>query len=404
MNAASGAGPLAGVRILDFTAMVSGPGATAILSSQGAEVIKIEPLLGDLIRTSAPNERGLSAGFITLNRGKRSLSIDLKSERGLAIVLKLLPTADVVLQNFRTGVMERLGLSEEAIRRVSPNIIKVDMGGFGRKGPLANNRVYDPLVQAMSGMAALQRQNDAEPPQAVRTIVPDTVMGFAAAQAISAALFARERTCKGQTIDMSMLGVMIAFMWPSAMSNHTFLDWNRGAAPQPSMQNVVYATIDGYIAINVLSDREWVGLCRALEVNEWKSIPSFATAMDRQMNAGEVREAISKVILTRGSEQWLERLSREDVPCAPVLTGEDLIEHEQIVANGFIKIIDHPQVGRIRQPARWASFSEQSADQNAAAPLIGQDNQALLNELGYSDQQIDALAEEGVIGRPPAKG
>jgi crotonobetainyl-CoA:carnitine CoA-transferase CaiB-like acyl-CoA transferase len=401
MNERSRSGPLSGIRVLDFTAMVSGPGTTAILCDQGAEIIKIEPLEGDLIRTAARNQRGLSAPFVVLNRGKRSLAVNLKRKEGRDIVQAILPTVDVLVHNFRAGAMDRLGFSEHAVRESFPNLIYVTISGFGRRGPLAGQRVYDPLVQAMCGMAAIQRQTLENPPEIVRTIVPDTVMGYATAQAITAALFARANGKGGQSIDVSMLGVMTSFMWVSSMLNDTFVDWDYEGKRQPGMQNVVYATTDSYIVINVLSDHEWHGLCRALETEQWESKDMFATPAARQMHSLELRDAIAEVIKQNNSAYWLARLTGEDVPCAPVVSPAELFGNEQIRANEIIVEVNHPVVGRTHQPRHWAEFDKTPAAPNFNAPLMGAQSHEVLEGLGYSRGDIEGLVAGGVVGLPP---
>ncbi len=194
------AGPLAGVRVVDLTSMISGPVATMMLADQGADVIKVEPPGGDLVRHLGPNQQGLTATFISANRSKRSLSVDLKTEAGMQVINRLVATADVFVQNFRPGAAERMGLGEEAVRRLREDIVYVSISGFGETGPYAHKRVYDPVIQALSGLAAIQRDGDTGRPHMVRTIIPDKTTALAAAQAITAALFARERMGIGQHV------------------------------------------------------------------------------------------------------------------------------------------------------------------------------------------------------------
>jgi crotonobetainyl-CoA:carnitine CoA-transferase CaiB-like acyl-CoA transferase len=382
-------GPLSGVRVLDFTALISGPGTTVILADQGAEVIKIEPPGGDIVRFASPNKLGLSGPFIAMNRGKRSLAVDLKTEAGRAIVHRLLPTTDVVIQNFRPGAFERMGFSAQAIRATYPEVIVLGISGFGEYGPKSAARVYDPLVQAMCGMASLQRQTLDDPPQVVRTIVPDTVVGFAAAQAITAALLARAKGRGGQTIDLSMLGVMISFMWPSSMANHMFIDWKHGEGTLPPMQNVVFPTTDGrFVAINILSDHEWSGFCRALGAADLMKQERFAEAKRRQLSSVELREAIAALVKNYEADELLQALEREDVPCAPVLASSEIFANEQVRANRIVHEADLPEIGRVRQANHWARFQTTPAKPPGAAPLLGGDTRKILAEIGYTEAQI----------------
>ena len=207
-------GPLTGFRVLDLTTMVSGPVATMMLGDQGADVIKIEPIDGEYMRKAGVKHRGMPNGFLSCNRSKRSLSINLKSEEGVVAVKRLLANTDVLVQNFRPGAIERMGLGEAVAREIRPDIIFVSISGFGEKGPYSHQRVYDPIIQALSGLADIQRDKDSGKPKMVRTIIPDKTTSVTAAQAITAALLHRERTGEGQHIRLSMLDTMVAYLWP----------------------------------------------------------------------------------------------------------------------------------------------------------------------------------------------
>src|SRR6201995_2282462 len=215
-------GPLQGYRVIDLTSMVSGPSATMLLADQGADVIKVEnPQGGDHTRTAANRRGGFSASFLNNNRNKRSVVLDLKSPSGTDALKRLIATADVFVQNFRTGVIDRMGFGEAEVRSLRPDIIYVSISGFGEKGPYAQKPVYDPLIQALSGLASIQGGSDQARPRLVRTIVPDKLTGVVAAQAISAALLARERTGQGQHVRLSMLDAVVAFLWGADMGSQT---------------------------------------------------------------------------------------------------------------------------------------------------------------------------------------
>ena len=218
-------GPLSGIRVVDLTSMISGPVATMMLGDQGADVIKVEPLTGDLVRIMGPNRAGLTSGFISANRSKRSLAVDLKSEQGMAVVKKLVATADVFVQNFRPGAIVRMGLGEDVVRELKNDIVYVSISGFGETGPYAHKRVYDPVIQALCGLADIQKDGETGRPKMIRTIIPDKTTSVTAAQAITAALFARERSGEGQHVKLAMLDTMVAYLWPEGMAarqlNHT---------------------------------------------------------------------------------------------------------------------------------------------------------------------------------------
>jgi len=394
-------GPLNGIRIIDLTAMVSGPLATMMLADQGAEVIKVEnPSGGDFTRSAANRQGNVSASFLNNNRNKKSVALNLKEPAGREALLKLVATADVFVQNFRPGVIDRMGLGEDELRRVAPNLIMVSISGFGDTGPFAQRPVYDPLIQALSGLATVQAGTDERRPQLVRTILPDKLTGVVAAQAITAALFARERTGEGQHVRLSMLDAIVAFLWSSDMGSQTFV---QGALPQQaaaSFQDLIYETTTGYITIAVQNDREWQALIRAVNRPEWAEDPRFLTAELRQKNIDARLDLIQSVIKSDSAEYWLARLEEESVPCAPVLTRTEVLNHPQVQANDLLVEYKHPQAGHIRQTRAPARFSAAPTQPSQGAPALGQDTAALLAGCGYSADDIQTLVDSGAAGLP----
>jgi crotonobetainyl-CoA:carnitine CoA-transferase CaiB-like acyl-CoA transferase len=388
------AGPLSGVRVVDLTSMISGPVATMMLADQGADVIKVEPPGGDLVRHLGPNRAGLTATFISSNRSKRSLAVNLKTAAGMRVVEALIATADVLVQNFRPGAAERMGLGEAAVRKIRPDIVYVSISGFGETGPYAHKRVYDPVIQALSGLAAIQRDGASGRPRMVRTIIPDKTTAVTAAQAITAALFARERSGEGQHVKIAMLDTMIAYLWPEGMTGFTFVGREVAASRAQLAQDLIFATTDGFITAGAVSDAEWQGLCRALEHEEWLADPRFVTAQDRVVNVAERLALTAAVLATRGSAEWLERLDREGVPCAPVLERHEVFEQEQVKVNGTIEEYDHPVAGRVRQPRPAARFDKTPAGMTRPPPVLGEHSREIVGELGFD---ADALARAGVI-------
>lgn len=393
--------PLDGIRVIDLTAMVSGPLATQLLADQGAQVIKIEkPGSGDYTRLAPNQQGGLSASFLNNNRNKRSVAVDLKQAEGLAVVKRLIATADVLVQNFRPGVIDRMGLGEADVRLIRPDIVYVSISGFGEKGPYAAKPVYDPLVQALSGLATVQGGADTARPRLVRTILPDKLTGYAAAQGITAALFARERTGQGEHLRLSMLQTVIDFLWHSDMAGQTFVGDEMDQQRAASFIDLIYQTTDGYISVAVQTDREWQALTRALERPDWLDDPRFATPALRQDHINERLELTQSVLRERSSREWLARLEAEDVPCAPVLTRSEVIRHEQIGANDMLVEHDHPLAGRIRQTRPAAVFSRHDDWPLAGAPALGADTRAVLEEAGYPASDIQLLLDAGVLAEP----
>ena len=395
-------GPLHGVRVLDLTAMISGPMATMILADQGADVIKIEPPAGDLMRHYGVMRRGMSSSFLSNNHGKRSLTVDIKSPAGLEIVLKLAATADVLVQNFRPGAIERMGLGEDTVRAAKPDIIYVSISGFGERGPYAGQRVYDPVIQALCGLAEIQSDRETGQPRMVRTVIPDKTTAVTAAQAITAALFARERTGQGQHVRLAMLDTMVAYLWPEASSSLSFVGNEADPARGQMGLDLVFKTQDRHITAGAVSDAEWQGMCRALERPDLIADERFSSVAARSKNVVERRAIMSAELAKWPSVDILRRLRSENVPCAPVLSRVEVLDDEQVVINGIIEVHDDAVLGPVRQPRPAARFSITPAAVRRLAPYLGADNRGIMTELGYSANDIDRLTTAGVLhAKPP---
>jgi len=393
-------GPLQGVRVLDFTGVVSGPLATMFLADQGADVIKIEPLGGDITRRSrkAIDQAGeFSALFISSNRGKRSLSVDVKSPAGLEVVMKLLGSADVLVQNFRPGAMERLGLGAQQLAELYPRLIYASISGVGDSGPYEKKRVYDPIVQALSGFADIQRDPLTKRPRMIRTIVADKTTAVFCAQAISSALYARERTGKGQHVKVAMLDVMLAHLWPEGMMQYTVVGAEATTSDPNDRPDQVFETTDGYITVGTISDSEWGGFCVAAEQPALKDDPRFSSAGARFLNATERLNLMAELIKPRSTADWLGRLDAADVPNAPILRREQIVDNEQIVARQLIAEFEHPNVGRVRQPVPAARFEGTPSSIHGPAPRVGEHSAEVLLELGYTKDEIEGMARERSI-------
>ena len=392
------AGPLAGYRIVDLTQMVAGPMATMILGDQGADVIKVEPIAGgDLTRSVGAELRGLAPLFATTNRNKRSIALDLKSDRGRRALERLVATADMVVQNFRPGAMERLGLGHAELRKHRADLVYVSISGFGEKGPYSKKRVYDPLIQALSGLASVQGGSDR--PRMVRVIVPDKVTALTAAQAMTAALLARERSGEGQHVRLSMLDAMVAFLWPESLAAYTFVG---GDVPPPrtiGARDLIFETSDGYITAGAVSDAEWRGMATALNRPQWLEDPRFASPSARVRHADLRMELVAEILTSDSSANWLQRLDNAGVPCAPVLTREEMLTHPQVVANRLVVHSEHARAGAMRQARPAARFEATPAGLYRDAPLLGEHTVEVLLEAGLSDGEIDELCDRDVARR-----
>src|SRR6267142_2396829 len=382
------AGPLDAVQVLDLTTMVAGPVATRMLADQGADVIKIESPSGDLMRHFSPMRNGMSASFLSCNRTKRSLAIDLKTAEGLAIVHKLIATADVLVHNFRPGAAERLSLGEDTVRGIRRDIVYVSISGFGDSGPYAGQRAYDPVIQALSGLAEIQTDRETGRPRMVRTIIADYTTALTAAQAITAALFARERSGQGQHVRIAMLDAMIAYLWPEAMPSLTFVGDERDPSEGEIGPDLVFATQDRYITAAALSDDEWAGMCRALNRQDLIDDPRFNTAGARSRNAVERRTIMSTELEKWRANEILPRLLANDVPSAPVLSRFELLHEAQVRENHILEEFESEKHGKVRMPRPAARFDRTPAEIRTMAPFLGADNAAILGELGYGADEI----------------
>lgn len=396
-------GPLTGVKVLDFTGVVSGPLSTMFLADQGADVLKIEPLGGDITRRSRQpiDEAGeFSALFVSSNRGKRSISLDAKSEAGRKILLRLIEGTDVLVQNFRPGAMERLDLGADQLRSRFPRLIYVSINGVGEDGPYASKRVYDPIVQALSGIADIQAEPVTGRPRMIRTIVADKTSAIFTAQAISAALYAREKTGLGDHIKVAMLDAMLSYLWPEGMMQYTVVGKEATTADPNLRPDQVFETADGYITAGTISNLEWKGFCDAVERPDLIDDPRFSTPSARTANGTERINLMGALLKDRSSEEWLNRLDAADVPCAPILRRKDIVGNAHIVARNLLTELDQPTVGLVRQPQPAARFQQNSLAPLRPAPRIGGDTQAVLRQLGFTDADIERLIAEKVVRAP----
>jgi len=392
-------GPLNGVRIIEVTSMLTGPWATSILGDQGADVIKVEvPGVGDHTRSAGADRGGLPVNFLNINRSKRSLTLNLKNEQGVSILKRLAATADVFVQNFRPGVVERLGIGEPDIRKVSPKVIYMSMSGWGEHGPLAQKPVYDPVIQALSGLTTIQAGSDDARPRLIRTILPDKLTAVVASQAITAALLTRERTGKGQHVRLSMLDAVLNFLWASDMGGQTYVDDPVSNQAAASFIDLIYETKDGYMTVSTMGNKEWLALSRAFERPDLLKDTRFKTPQLRDQNVNERLALVQAELKTKTTAKWLEIFEKEEVPAAPALTRQEMIEHPQVTASEILVEYDHPVAGRLRQTRTAARFEGTPPGPPQGAPRLGEHNTQILMELGLSEDEIIELSECGAIG------
>ena len=390
-------GPLTGLKVLDLTGMVSGPVAAMMLADQGAEVIKVEPLNGELVRHMATPHNGVNPVFFSCNRGKKSIALDLKTEEGKKILLKLASEADVFMQNFRPGAIDRMGFGEEVIRKLNPKIIYVSISGFGNRGPYANSRVYDPVIQALSGATDIQADRDTGRPKMFRIIIADKVTALTAAQAVAAALYAREKHGTAQHIELSMLDCMISFFWPEGMAGIVFAENEIDVRKLQGSQDLIYKAKDKYITAGAVSDAEWQGMCKALNREDLVDDERFASPAGRVANAQIRKEITGEEIAKWKSSEILERLQAEGVPSAPLLDRMELLDNEQILANESIQRINIDGFGEVRQARPAARFSKTPTKLSRPAPKLGEHTHEVLSDIGINETERKNLLDKKII-------
>jgi crotonobetainyl-CoA:carnitine CoA-transferase CaiB-like acyl-CoA transferase len=394
-------GPLAGIRIVDVSAILSGPLATMMLADQGAEVIKVEaPGIGDFMRLGPFRRGGIAAFFANANRGKRSIVLDLGKPRAREIAKELVRRADVFVQNWRPGAAERLGLGPEDLRAVRPDLVYVSISGYGDSGPYRDRRVYDPIIQGLTGHVAVQRNPELPVPDLVRNVVADKASAYTVAQAITAALFARERGAGGQHVRVPMLDASLAFFWPDGMMAYTMI--GEGVAGGPTLYELyrLQPTADGHLIYFAASDAEMHGLFRALGHPEWCEDPRFGSIEGRRVPdnfqaLGALLDAAFRGWKTR---ELLDRLVAEQVAAGAVLSLPEVIDDPQVRHNGAIFEREHPSAGRMREPRPPVRFERTPSEPGRPAPLHGEHTDEILAELGIDVAERAALRAAGVLG------
>ena len=388
-------GPLAGVRVIDMSTMISGPLSSMVLADQGAEVIKVEaPGLGDLMRVLGTQKNGTTGIFVLNNRGKRSLVVDVKRAEGLELMQRLVRSADVLIQNFRPGALDRVGLGYDDVAAINDQLIYVSISGFGPDGPNANMRVYDNVIQSASGLVSLQGDAATGEPEVLRTLVCDKVAAYTAAQAVTAALFARERGGGGQHITVSMLDSAIAFMWPDGAMDAALLDDDVHRTPTIAANYRVNRLKDGFCTMSVVSEAEYVSLCNVLDRPDLVTDERFATSPARVAN---VAAFLTEVVAGLGAltvAEFEDRARRFELPAAVSVSLAEVHLTPQAVHNEVFVERQHPTAGTVREVRSAPVFSGTPTRLSDPAPGYGVHSVEIADELGLDGA---ALAAAGVI-------
>lgn len=392
-------GPMDGVKVVDLSIALAGPWAVSILADQGADVIKVEPPgLGDIGRWVGVAVGGLSAMAAIVNRGKRSIAVNLQTDEGRGVVRRLVAGADVFVQNFRPGVIEKLGLSYEALSADNPGLVYCSISGFGPQGPYAHKSAYDPVVQAYGGLAYAQAGGTNLEPQLIRHTAADKITALTASQAISAALFARERGRGGQHVHLSMFESVVNFVWADAAGNEVLLDSDGSQPSSFSRDQKLWPTKDGHVIAAPVSDADVAGICRGVGVDGY-DVPEVATIIARRTNPEAFTDLLRRVlekVSTMTTAEAIAGMEAEKAPCGAVLSPAELPDDPQVRALGMLEESTHPIAGRMRQPRPAARFERTPAATGAPAPGLGEHTDQILAEIGLAARTSE-LRDAGVV-------
>jgi len=391
---------LEGIKVLDLSRALAGPYCTMMLADMGAEVIKLEmPGRGDDSRSwGPPFVEGESAYFMSINRNKKSITLNMKSDKSTGIIHKLIKQSDVLVENFRPGAMERLGLGYEQVKAMNPRIIYCSISGFGQDGPYRMLPGFDQVLQGMGGLMSITGELGG-PPIKVGVAIADISGGMFASNGILVALYNREKTGKGQMVDVSLLDSQIA--WLTYRAGAYFAS---GEVPQPmgSGHPVIvpyqaFKSKDVFVNIAVGNDQLWERFCKAVCLENVMNDPKFATNAKRVENREEIVKIISDLIVTKDGEEWLKILTDAGVPCGPIYTVDKIFADPQVLHREMVKELDHPKAGKIKVTGIPIKLSDTPGEVETAPPVLGQHTQEVLAELGYSDKDLEKLKQEKVI-------
>ncbi len=387
------------VRVLDMTQIMAGPFCAMLLADLGAEVIKIENPRGgdDSRRMAPPYYNGESAAFLAVNRNKYGLALDIRTERGKELLWKLIDSADVLIENFRPGTMDRLGFGYEQVHARNPRLVYCSISGFGHTGPYSERGGFDLVAQAMSGVLSVT--GSPEEPAKVGVPISDLNAGLFASHAILAALLARARTGEGQYIDTSLFEAALAYtIWESNEYRASGQPPQRlGTAHRLSAPYQVFATADGWLAIGAANQRNWERLARAIDRPDLLADPSFADNAQRMANLPALVETLTATLKTRPTQEWLTLLDQAEVPAGPVLTLDQVYAHPQTRARNMEIEIDHPIAGRVHAIGFPVKYSATPPRIYRPAPVLGQHSFQILQSLGLSAEECKQLETEGVV-------
>ncbi len=394
-------GPIHGVKVLELAQIMAGPTCGLMLADLGAEVIKIEKIPGgdDTRRFLPPDVNGEAAAFMMMNRNKRGMALDLKTKEGVEVFKRMVKQADVVVENFRKGTLEKLGVGYEELKKINPKIILCEISGYGRTGPYADKGGFDLIAQGMSGLMSITGESKGKPPMKVGAPVTDITAGILAATGVLAALVSRANTGVGQRVDTSLYeaGIVHTY-WQSAIASAT------GVAPGPlgsahplTAPYQAFQTKDKWITVGASNQNTWLKLIDALGAKELQENEKFNSNANRMKNLTELTELLKKELVKKTAEEWLKLFDEKGLPCGPINTVTEMFEDPQTIERKMIVDVKNTKAGSFKAIGMPIKFSETKVEDSKESPTFGQHTKQILLDFGFKSEEIDSLMKQGVV-------
>ena len=394
-------GPIHGVKVLELAQIMAGPTCGLMLADLGAEVIKIEKIPGgdDTRRFLPPDVNGEAAAFMMMNRNKRGMALDLKTKEGVEVFKRLVKQADVVVENFRKGTLEKLGVGYEELKKINPKIILCEISGYGRTGPYADKGGFDLIAQGMSGLMSITGESKGKPPMKVGAPVTDITAGILAATGVLAALVSRATTGVGQRVDTSLYeaGIVHTY-WQSAIASATRIaPGPLGSAHPLTAPYQAFQTKDKWITVGASNQNTWLKLIDALEVKELQENEKFNSNANRMQNVTELTELLKKELVKKTAEEWLKLFDEKGLPCGPINTITEMFEDPQTIQRKMIVDVKNEKAGSFKGIGMPIKFSETKVEDTKESPTFGQHTKQILLDYGFKGEEIDSLIKQGVV-------
>ena len=394
-------GPIKGIKVLELAQIMAGPTCGLLLADLGAEVIKIEKIPGgdDTRRFVPPEVHGESAAFMQMNRNKKGMALDLKKPEGVAVFKRLVKNADVVIENFRKGTMEKLGIGYDELKKINPKIILCEISGYGRTGPYADKGGFDLIAQGMSGLMSITGESSDRPPTKVGAPITDITAGILGATGVLAALVAREKTGVGQRVDTSLYEAgIIHTYWQSAIASATGVSPGPlGSAHPMTAPYQAFQTKDKWITVGASNQSNWIHLLAALERQDLQENEKFSSNEARMGNLNELQEILKKELMKKTSDEWLKIFDEKGLPCGPINSITEMFEDPQTIARKMIVDVKNEKAGSFKAIGMPIKFSDNKVEDSKDAPIFGQHTRHILLENGFNSDEVDVLIKQGVV-------